>query len=91
MKTPSSSVQREQQKKLKLWNFLSIPILHLRNGGRKEVVDPDITAANRFRNPKPILRGEVSASQAQYENFIYIYRTDSLYQIVDFVVVVCMR
>jgi hypothetical protein len=26
MKTPSSPVQREQQKKLKLWNFLSIPI-----------------------------------------------------------------
>jgi hypothetical protein len=29
MKTPSSSsVQKEKQKKLKLWNFLSIPIPH---------------------------------------------------------------
>ena len=34
MKTPSSSVQREQQKKLKLWNFLSIPIWNM--GSRRD-------------------------------------------------------
>ena len=36
MKTPSSSVQREQQKKLKLWNFLSIPIDAQPRGGNRQ-------------------------------------------------------